>query len=790
MRSKIIRFLSILILIIMITLCLAPTVHASLVSNARGESGIRPPPTTPPDAPQTHPSNPSNPPADTGPKEYTIEHKTSINGYVYEEVGQEIGSVDENGNVHDSEKLKIPVAGVTVNLIGTGMSVVTDENGYYSFSPPPGTYTTEFIYGNMDNTSTSDISGIRNVLKYNGHDYITVQTPESGAGINIDQIEIQHSGKGAAQVFLAVDCSRVMRDTQVTVNGVTKSRLQVATDAAKELVDALINSGENIYVGLVFFSGTSYRAVSLTKDTEILYQALDDIVANGWEFPNTNIVGALDKVMESYYNNDELNSNRYLAILSDGIPTSDGENETYSDMSDEQIMSTLETIKENTKNKVNEVKGTGVKIFSLIVKGDEEENAWSQDIFGQPTSDIFISAQDGQEMVDSIKEDLEQYIISTTEVKEYTSSYMVIAGYEDEERRQQVDSNFDTFNYNNTIMFDQIDNYNGTAEDVEKAQELSSKTWMRVVGGTYTIEAVPSPDTEYEYDDEGEVVAIIHHVAGAYSDQNVVLAKRPALSLVTTTTATALEITLADHSVLSVETRDIGSEIPLLQYMDDEIAHGATIKIEFTVRIKNDSSIQCNYLELVNHLPEGFMFAQETPFITENGKNSDYGWQITDLQSLYNDGYISSETLDEYDNRQTLRVVLDNNGQGENGFYISPGGEYDLKLIVTKVISSLSDLDKRMEDVCEVMVYKDSANRRMAYLEKANIANTRNMQLVGVYPGDSKDKDFSDTTNRVFILPPTGEITPSVGITITCASILAIIAVIAILRRKRNTKKK
>ena len=27
------------------------------------------------------------------------------------------------------------------------------------------------------------------------------------------------------------------------------------------------------------------------------------------------------------------------------------------------------------------------------------------------------------------------------------------------------------------------------------------------------------------------------------------------------------------------------------------------------------------------------MFAQETPFITENGKNSDYGWQITDLQS-------------------------------------------------------------------------------------------------------------------------------------------------------------
>ena len=363
MRRKIIRFLSFLILIIMITLCLAPTVHAGLVSNARGESGSRPPPPTPPDAPQTKPGTPSTP-TETGPKKITVTHMTSINGYVYEDIGQQIGT---NGS--DSSRAQIPVAGVTVNLIGTGMSVVTDENGYYSFSPPPGTYTTEFIYGNANNMSVSDISGVRNVLKYNGHDYITVLTPEEQEYIDVQQIEIQHGGKGSAQVFLAVDCSAVMRSTQVTVNGVTKSRLQVATDAAKELIKSLIGSGENIYVGLVFFSGTSYRAVSLTKDTEILYQALDDIVANGWQTPNTNIVGALDKVMESYYNNDKENSNRYLAILSDGIPTSDGENETYSDMSDEQIMSTLETIKENTKKAVNEVKETGVKIFSLIVKG-------------------------------------------------------------------------------------------------------------------------------------------------------------------------------------------------------------------------------------------------------------------------------------------------------------------------------------------------------------------------------------------------------------------------------------
>src|SRR5699024_8068289 len=129
MRRKIIRFLSFLILIIMITLCLAPTVHAGLVSNARGESGSRPPPPTPPDAPQTKPGTPSTP-TETGPKKITVTHMTIINGYVYEDIGQQIGT---NGS--DSSRAQIPVAGVTVNLLSGNSvvsSTVTDANGYYS----------------------------------------------------------------------------------------------------------------------------------------------------------------------------------------------------------------------------------------------------------------------------------------------------------------------------------------------------------------------------------------------------------------------------------------------------------------------------------------------------------------------------------------------------------------------------------------------------------------------------------------------------------------------------------
>lgn len=798
MRRKVEILLVILILITFFTLYITPAVHAGLVSNAKGESGTRPPPPTPPDAPQTNPSNPGTS-GESGPPVVTITHMTSINGYVYEDVGEIIGTGDSSGSAHDSTNNHVPIAGVTVRLI-SGNSIVsttvTNENGYYSFSPSPGTYTVEFIYGNAGPqlaSNASDINAVRNILKYNGHDYITVQTPEEQDYINVQQIAVQQSGKGAAQVFLAVDCSAVMRSTQVNVNGVTKSRLQIATDSAKELIEKLVESGENIYIGLVFFSGTSYRAVSLTKDTEILYQALDDIVSNGWQTPNTNIVGALDKVMESYYNNDAENSNRYLAILSDGIPTSDGTHETYYDMSDDEIMSTLTTIKQTTKDKVKEVKDDGVKIFSLIVKGDEEENAWSSEIFGEPFSDIFISAQDGQEMVDAISDDLQEYIISTTESKEYVSGSTVIAGYEDAERRKEVDSNFETFNYNNTIMFDQIENYNATDEDINKAIELSEKTWMRVVGGTYTIDPpVPDPSRIEVKNEEGEVVEIIQHVESSYSNQNVVLAQRPAISLVLTTTATALEVTLADHSVLSAITTDVGSELPLTQYMDEEIAHGATIEIEFTIRIKNDSSIQCNYLELVNHLPEGFMFDVNGEFITTLQKNSDYGWETVDLNTLYNEGYISDETLNTYKNRFTVKTTLDNNGQGEDGFYIPPGGEYDLKFVASKVISSLNDLDHRLDDACEVLVYRDSANRRMAYLEKSTIADVKNSQLFGVFPGDSQDRDFSSITNRVYIMPPFGsdENIIIIRLAITCVIVLTVVVTVFILILQKGRKKK
>ena len=168
MRKKVEILLVILILITFFTLYITPAVHAGLVSNAKGESGTRPPPPTPPDAPQTNPSNPGTS-GESGPPVVTITHMTSINGYVYEDVGEIIGTGDSSGSAHDSTNNHVPIAGVTVRLI-SGNSIVsttvTNENGYYSFSPSPGTYTVEFIYGNAGPQLASNASDINAVRKY------------------------------------------------------------------------------------------------------------------------------------------------------------------------------------------------------------------------------------------------------------------------------------------------------------------------------------------------------------------------------------------------------------------------------------------------------------------------------------------------------------------------------------------------------------------------------------------------------------------------------------------------
>ena len=753
MKMKNKKIIVIMIICILVVQVLCTTSFAGFLDGVRGESGSYTPPPTPPDAPQTKPPSTSTPSEDTiGPT--IIQCFTGISGNVYEDLGYSVGT----GGT-DSQKEKIPIKDVIVTL-SNGQSTRTDENGNYHFANlSPGTYSVSFAYGALgSDVSASDSKTVENILKYNGHDYITTQLPGEQEYIDMEKIEIEQSGKGALQLFVALDCSYSMRSTIVEYNGKEMSRLSVAVEAAKELCSQLIESGNNIYIGLVFFSGTSYRAVSLTKDLNSLYTALDDINTNDWYNANTNVLGALDKAYESFYNNTE-DSNRFITIISDGVPTSDGSTETYSNDSDSTIYSKLDTISQTTAAKIDELKGNGVNIISLITKSeDPSEDEYVQKIFNDGHSTVFENIVDGYKTADLIKKALKDYLISQTQEKHYTSSHIVYAGYEDASRRQEVENNFSNImDYNNTNIFEQIKEYNSQ----EKAQELSEKTYMTAQGGEgYTITALPDPpeikitETDPETGEE-VIVKWVKYVEAEYTGQDMVIARRPGFSLVTDITATGLRVILQNGQEIETQTLEPGTDMPLLQTLDNELAHGTTLQIEYTVTIKNDSSIQCNYLELINYLPKKFVYDPNVALISIEGKNGDTGWESISLDELQEQNLITQETLDEYNTNVAMKLVLDNAGQGENGFFIPPGGEYTVRYVVSRLISNLDEIeDPDFGIASEVLKYQDAANRRMLYQVKGNESH----QYVGAFPGDSQDQDFSnESTNDVIVIPPTGK---------------------------------
>ena len=489
MKRKICIIISIFILVIV---CLQSTsVFAGLASSAQSESGYSPPPPTPSDANPTPSSpGPSGPSTPSGPPTVTIYHYTYIQGNVYEDLGYSRRGI--NAGEDDKLTLDFPISDVLVNL-KQGDTIVastrTDENGNYRFEPADGTYSIEIWYGDTNGISFDNVNTVKNVLKYNGQDYMTVGTPTEQDYLNIEQIEITNSGKGAAQIYIALDCSASSRTTMVDVNGIEKSRLRVEVEAASRLINSLLNSGQNIYVGLVFFSGTSYRSVYLCKNETLLNSALTDILNNNWYTPNTDIVAALDKAYNSFANNAQGSSNRYIILLSDRIPTAAGDVKVYCDETEEETLNKLYgPLKTATRDKVLSLKNDGVNIFSLLVQSnDQEEYDYVESIYGD-TSTRHLTKQDGAELAKGITEDLKQYIFETTEVQEYSSGSYIYAGYEDAERRKAVYNNFESFYYGNTSPFKMIDEYNASSESQELAKLLSDKTKMHVIGGSnYSI---------------------------------------------------------------------------------------------------------------------------------------------------------------------------------------------------------------------------------------------------------------------------------------------------------------
>lgn len=241
--------------------------------------------------------------------------------------------------------------------------------------------------------------------------------------------------------------------------------------------------------------------------------------------------------------------------------------------------------------------------------------------------------------------------------------------------------------------------------------------------------------------------------------------RRRSFSLKLDTTITGLKIVLSNGTILADTTRNIGTNSPIMQSIDEELIHGTTIEVEYSIVVHNNSSLQCNHLDLITYLPKGFALDKNVRLMTSNATNDDYGWQSYNIADLAAGNYITSSfenaTYETYQDRAAIVSSMD---YETNGFYIPPGGSRVIKVGITKLVGNMTDLDVDYQLAAEVLGYRDngkniygiSTHRRMATMERSIVGGIIHW-LRGLFPGNSLEDDHSETSNELYILPPFGE---------------------------------
>ena len=148
----------------------------------------------------------------------------------------------------------------------------------------------------------------------------------------------------------------------------------------------------------------------------------------------------------------------------------------------------------------------------------------------------------------------------------------------------------------------------------------------------------------------------------------------------------------------------LGSDKIIFQ-MDEEILHGATLKVEYIISIT--TAFDMNNVKINDFYSSDFVFNSNEPLLTELKTNNDYGWKIEN------------------------GTLVSNSGDGT----IEGATEYRIKLVLSTLLTPerLPDLSK-MGNYMTFSVHDITDNRVISVGETANI----------------KALDF-------LILPPTGE---------------------------------
>lgn len=725
----------------------------------------------------------------------SIPSYVGIEGHVKENVesvnSTKIGTETDEPSTDSTE---IPLSGVTVRYIentGRTFSTTTDGDGKYQFGidrlgSGEHTYHIEYTY---PNTSEGEINSINNVeaatalqrkLKYNGQDYMGGESKE---GFRI----IEKSEKSAAQVYLVLDCSYSMDDTiTITENNNTYEikKIEIEKQIAKNIINSLLSGEKNVYVGLVVFTGICYRRVALTNNVDTLTKALDGEI----EFSDkgyTNILGALDKANESFINSDANTSNKYMFLLSDGLPTSDGNKENtlyrvdYSSPDAASLITEndakLEKIAQNTKTKLENIENNDkVKVFSVITKQDlvdEKDKNMLYNIFKNNKNAEYNRFYDVDSITNVSKEivkDFEEYVKESIETIDKGYS-LNVAG------RDKIENNFKTFKYENTNCFQALDMEinNSNLEEFKKyALDLFNKTNITITSKESTANlyygTLPDPNPKVETNDDGEVVHTTYYVESLVwlTAPDIYLTKLPQYTITPKISVTGLAVVASTGTVIDRQVTTAEEAENLISTVEKGLLYGSAAVVRYTVNVTNTSLYNdTKTVSILFYVPDGFTC--DTKSVSAVGIGADNKKQklkVTDITSL------TADTIDTYSNINDIlsdEAIKKIKGTGseqptsaiavtvevKNAKYSLPtNGSISININTSKLLGNDEEMSYGAD--AEILSYSNASCKRIEYKAKASSSAVSQVAVAG--NGSTEEKDYTITSNRGIILLPTG----------------------------------
>lgn len=727
----------------------------------------------------------------------SIPSYVGIEGYVKENVesvnSTKIGKENDEARVDSTE---VPLRDVTVKYVdnaGREFSTTTDGDGKYQFGidkleSGEHTYHIEYTY---PNTSKEEINSIDNVdaakiiqqkLKYNGQDYMG---GESKKDFNI----IKKSGKSAAQVYLVLDCSYSM-DTEIEIkennNTYKITKLEIEKQIAKNIINSLLTGEKNIYIGLVVFTGVCYRRVALTNNVDTLTNALDGEI----EFSDkgyTNILGALDKANESFINSDANTSNKYMFLLSDGLPTSDGNKENtlyrvdYSSPDAASLIAEndakLEKIAQNTKTKLENIENNDkVKVFSVITKQDledEKDENMLYNIFKNNKNSEYNRFYDVDNITNVSKEivkDFEEYVKESIETINHEGYSLNVAG------RDKIKDNFETFTYENTNCFQALDMEIKTSnleEFKEYAKKLFDKTSITITSKECTANLycnpLPEPNPKVETNEDGEVVHKTYYVQSEVwlTAPDIYLTKLPQYTITPKISVTGLAVVASTGTVIDRQVTTTEEAENLISTIEKDLLYGSTAVVRYTVDVTNTSLYNdTKTVSILFYVPDGFTCDTKSVSAVGIGENNKkQKLNITKITSL------TADTIDDSDikgllSKKAIKKIREGNGSEQHtsaiavtvqvkddSHYVLPtNGSIKININTTKLLGNDEEMSYGAD--AEILSYSNDSFKRIEYKAKASSSAISQVAVAG--NGSTEEKDYTKTSNRGIILLPTG----------------------------------